>query len=212
MTTPPTKPRGHVRSEPTPSDVPRHRQDPPDRPTPEGRPNVRQRRALGVSGRRSTKQPIRQLTGPGDPGVSGRRGPARSTARSHLAAAECRAIRTCVVGRRGRSAATRIAAGLNRPAAAGTSTPTSPSSHTNPMNAQRLRSRVAGPCRTGRPAPPRHTTRSRRSDIAARPALTSRARSPRRVTARCASPRPTPGNTTSRRRLAAAPGWADLSR
>ena len=192
MTTRPTKPRSQVRSEPTPSDVPRRRRDPPDRPTPGGQPNVRQRRAPGISGRRWTKQPTRHLTGPG--GQSVRRAPASSTAQSHPAAAGCRAIRTCVVGRRGRSAATRIVARLNRPVVAAASTPTSPHEPYEPR-----RSLVAGPCRTEHPAPPRHTTRSRRSGIAARPGLTSRAGSPHRVPGGCASPEPTPGSTTSNR-------------
>ena len=205
MTTWLTKPRSQVRSEPTPSDVPRSRRDPPDRPMPGGQPNVRPRRAPGISDRRSTKQPIRQLTGPGVESV--RLAPASSTAQSHPAAAGCRAIPTRVVGHRGRPAATRIVARIVQPVAAA-STPTSRSSHPNPMSPWRHRSRVAGPCRTEHPAPPRHTTRSRRCAIAARPGLTSRAGSPHRVPVGCATPEPTPGSTTFSRRLDAAPNAA----
>jgi hypothetical protein len=193
-------------SEPTPSHVPPSRRDPRGRSTPPGPLSVRRRRAPGISGRRWTKRPTRHLTAPG--GQSARRAPPSSTAQSRPAAAGRRAIPTCVVSsHRGKSAATRMVTRVARPVAAAGSTPTNQSSRTNP---QCPRSHVAGPCRTGHRVPPRHTIPSRRSGTAAQPGLTSRAGSPRRAPGDRASPEPTPGSTTPRRRLDAAPRWADL--
>ena len=123
------------------------------------------------------------------PAVDARRAPASSAAPSRLVAPGRRAIRTCVVGRPRRSAATRTVTRVSRPVVAADSTPTSP---TNPSH----RSHVAGPRPTGHPAPPRHTTRSRKSGIAAQPGLMSHATSP--DPGDCASPQPILGTMTFR--------------
>ena len=196
MATGRTKPPSEARGEPTRLDARRSRRDRQGRPTAGGRASVRRRHAPGISGRRWTKQPTRRSTVPGVPGVSARHAPASSTLLSHPATAGCRAIRTCVVAHRGRPAATRRVARVAPPVAAAASTPTSPSSHTNPLGPLRPPSHVAGQCRTRHPVPPRHTIRSRRSGIAARPERTSRATNPRRAPVDRANPQPTPGITT----------------